>query len=87
MMYMDKIDKEKEVGLSDILQELKKQTFINKRQAYIDIVLSSYLILFTIDILLYEIFKNFLASVVSGVIIVVVIFALILFSLKKTKLP
>ncbi len=85
-MYMDKRKREKEVELRDILQELKKQTYINRRQAYIDLALSVYIVFFTIAILFYEVFKSIVVTVVSGLIIVVVILALMWRSLKKNKL-
>ncbi len=86
MMYMDKRKREKEVGLRDILQELKKQTFINRRQSYINLALSVYIVLFTVAILFYEVSNSIVVAVVSGLIIVVVILALIWRNLKKNKL-
>jgi hypothetical protein len=86
MMHMGKRKGEKEVGLSDILQELKKQTFINRRQSYINLALSVYIVLFTVAILFYEVSNSIVVAVVSGVIIVVVILALIWRNLEKNKL-
>ncbi len=83
---MGKRKGEKEVGLSDILQELKKQTFINRRQSYINLALSVYIVLFTVAILFYEVSNSIVVAVVSGVIIVVVILALIWRNLEKNKL-
>ncbi len=86
MMHMGKRKGEKEVGLHDILQELKKQTFINRRQSYINLALSVYIVLFTVAILFYEVSNSIVVAVVSGVIIVVVILALIWRNLGKNKL-
>ena len=78
-MYMDKRKREKEVGLRDILQELKKQTFVNS-------ILSIYVVIFTIAIFAYGADnKNYLAAIFSGLVSGVVIKLYIDRELKKIK--
>ena len=67
MIYTNKRKREKEVGLRDILQELKKQTYLNY-------MLSSIVILFTVAILFYEMSKKYFVSIVVGAFISIFIF-------------
>ena len=67
---MNKRKREKEVGLRDILQELKKQTYLNY-------VLSSLVILFTVAILFYEMSKQYFVSIIVGASISILIFILL----------
>ena len=76
-MYMDKRKREKEVEPREILQELKKQTFIN-------FMLSSYVVIFTIALFAYEADgKNYLAALLSGLGSGIVIVLYISHKLKK----
>ncbi len=76
MIYMNKINGEKEVELRDILQELKKQTYIN-------FVLSIYVIAFTVAIFVYEWTKVYWEATISGLIAVALILWYINRKLKK----
>jgi hypothetical protein len=79
MMHMGKRKGEKEVGLHDILQELKKQTYIN-------FVLSIYVIAFTVAILVYEWTKVYWETTISALIAAALIMLYINHKLKKYKL-
>ncbi len=79
MMHMGKRKGEKEVGLHDILQELKKQTYIN-------FVLSIYVIAFTVAILVYEWTKVYWEATISALIAAALIMLYINHKLKKYKL-
>ena len=76
MICMDKRKREKEVGLRDILQELKKQTYIN-------FVLSINLAVFTIAIFVYEVYKIYWEAAVLGVISGATLAWYIRYNLKK----
>ena len=78
-MHMGKRKGEKEVGLHDILQELKKQTYIN-------FVLSIYVIAFTVAILVYEWTKVYWETTISALIAAALIMLYINHKLKKYKL-
>ena len=79
MMHMGERKGEKEVGLHDILQELKKQTYIN-------FVLSIYVIAFTVAILVYEWTKVYWETTISALIAAALIMLYINHKLKKYKL-
>ena len=79
MMHMGKRKGEKEVGLHDILQELKKQTYIN-------FVLSIYIVAFTVAIFVYEWTKVYWEATISALIAAALIMWYINHKLKKYKL-
>ena len=80
---MAKRKREKEVGLRDILQELKKQTFINKKQIIINTIFSAYIVFFTIAIFVYDVSKNYILALVLGIIVFGIIMG---FVVLKNKL-
>ena len=79
MICVDKRKREKEVELRDILQELKKQTFIN-------FVLSAFVVFFTIDLFLYEVYKRYLIAAITGIILGAIILWYIRHKLKTNKI-
>ncbi len=76
---MDKRKREKEVGLRDILQELKKQTLINKKQIIINTIFSAYIVFFTIAIFVYDVSKDYILALGLGILVFFIIMAFIVF--------
>ena len=83
MTYTDKRKREKEVGLRDILRELKKQRHINKEQTIINMIFSAYIVFFTIAIFVYDVSKNYILALVLGIIVFGIIIG---FVVLKNKL-
>ena len=84
MMYMDKRKREKEVGLRDILQELKEQALVNKKQIIVNMIFSAYIVFFfTIAIFVYDVSKNYILALVLGIIVFGIIIG---FVVLKNKL-
>lgn len=69
------IGEEKEVELRDILIELKKQTDLNY-------ILSGYILLFTVAIFAYEVYKNFENAAFASLIIFFLFMVFIGYRLK-----
>ena len=83
-MYMDKRKREKEVGLRDILQELKEQALVNKKQIIVNMIFSAYIVFFfTIAIFVYDVSKNYILALVLGIIVFGIIIG---FVVLKNKL-
>ena len=76
---MDKRKREKEVGLRDILQELKKQTLINKKQIIINTIFSAYIVFFTIAIFVYDVSKDYILALGLGIIAFFITTAFVVF--------
>jgi hypothetical protein len=81
---MDKRKREKEVGLRDILQELKEQALVNKKQIIVNMIFSAYIVFFfTIAIFVYDVSKNYILALVLGIIVFGIIIG---FVVLKNKL-
>ena len=78
-MHMGKRKREKEVELRDILQELKKQALINKKQIFINTIFSAYIVFFTIAIFVYEVSKDYILALGLGIIAFFITTAFVVF--------